>query len=173
MFHLYNVIYTVYTQLYISLVILYTQITLHYIRHKLFEPLLRTKWDPIEFSLCCTLKSVLQWPDDDRLTVETRCHNVIWVYNITMLIYSCVWMEYITLYNFVTTLRDGLCQMFHLTCSIRFFQFRWLSILNQKKLYWLLFIHTFLYNQYVIENVMKSLLWISLYLLYLNLEPTY
>ena len=38
-------------------------------------------------------KNVLYWPDDDRLTVETCCHNVIWVYipiNITIQIYSCV-----------------------------------------------------------------------------------
>ena len=37
------------------------------------------------------LKNVLYWPDDDRLTVETCCHNVMSVYrNIIVLIYSCV-----------------------------------------------------------------------------------
>ena len=32
-----------------------------------------------------------------------------------MLIYICVLTEYITLYNFVTTQRDGLCQMQHVS----------------------------------------------------------
>jgi len=26
------------------------------------------------------LKNILYWPEDDRLTVATCCHNVTWVY---------------------------------------------------------------------------------------------
>jgi len=33
------------------------------------------------------------------------------IYNITVLIYSCVLTEYKTLYKFVTTQWDGLCQI--------------------------------------------------------------
>jgi len=49
-----------------------------------------SKWDPIECSLCCTLK-MFSWPDDDRLTVEICCHNVIWVYTISLCWYIVVY----------------------------------------------------------------------------------
>jgi len=69
--------------------------------------------DSIEYSLYCTLKNVLYWPEDDCLTVKTCCHNMtgVYVYNITVLIYSCVLTECNTLYKFVTTQWDGFCQM--------------------------------------------------------------
>ena len=38
------------------------------------------KRDPIECLTWLYLKNVPYWPDDDRLTVKTCCHNVTWVY---------------------------------------------------------------------------------------------
>ena len=61
-----------------------------------------TEMGPLLVVTLFYLKNILYWPDDDRLTVETCCHNVPWVYiyiYITVLIYSCVLTEYITLYN--------------------------------------------------------------------------
>ena len=59
------------------------------------------KWDPIECSLYCTLKNVLYWPEDDRL--QSKHVAIMWsecIYNITLLIYSCVLTVYNTLYKF-------------------------------------------------------------------------
>jgi len=58
------------------------------------------------------LKNVLYWPEDDRL--RSKHIATMWpecIYNITVLIYSCVLMEYNALYKSVTTQRDGLCQI--------------------------------------------------------------
>jgi len=56
--------------------------------------------------------NVLYWPEDDRL--RSKNVAIMWpecIYNITVLIYSYVLTEYNTLYRFVTTQREGLCQM--------------------------------------------------------------
>jgi len=57
------------------------------------------------------LKSVLYWPEDDRL--RSKHAAIMWsefIYNITLLIYCCVLTEHNTLCKFVSTQRDGLCQ---------------------------------------------------------------
>jgi len=54
-------------------------------------------------------KNVLYWPEDDRL--RSKHVAITWpdsIYNITVLIYCCV---YNTLYKFVNVQRDGLCQI--------------------------------------------------------------
>jgi len=60
------------------------------------------------------LKNVLYWPEDGRL--RSKHVAIMWpecIYNITVLIHGCVLTEYNTLYKFVTTQRDGLCQIVH------------------------------------------------------------
>ena len=52
-----------------------------------------------------------------------------------------------------------------ISCSYQF--------VNQEILYSLFLLYNFLYNQYVMWNVITSLLWISLYLFYHNLELNY
>jgi len=41
-----------------------------------FSNYCKTKWDPIERSLCCTFLYVLYWTDDGRLATETCRLNV-------------------------------------------------------------------------------------------------
>ena len=48
-----------------------------------------------------------------------------------------------------------------------------LKFAKQDILYSLSLLYTFLYNQYVMYNMMNSLSWIPLYLFYLNLELNY
>jgi len=57
------------------------------------------------------LKNVLYWSEDDRL--RSKHVAVMWpdsIYYITILIYCCVLTGYNTLYKFVNTQPDGLCQ---------------------------------------------------------------
>ena len=77
--------------------------SLSYIITQYFNSYCKLNWIPLSATLLY-LKSVLYWPEDDRL--RSKHVAIMWpdcIYYITVMIYCCVLTVYNTLYTFVNT----------------------------------------------------------------------
>ena len=95
--------------------------------------------------------NVLCWPEDGRL--RSKHVAEMWpecIYGNTVLIYSCVLTEYNTVYKFVTTRWDGLCQILLLVTERFYYVVPTYSICNNKVVWYTL---TQLHCMIIYENI--------------------